>query len=142
MDQVQWTQCSLCHAFSLCSSCTELHYPDLLEECRTRHEQYHQEMLIKAPITDDCWKTVLLGKAEKYLDAQRQRSEQVKYDEIREAKTIVNEYEMYVVMGKLKQLRATSNDTELNELNRLIAEYHFRASQRTVRVLSLDGGGK
>jgi len=49
---------------------------------------------------------------------------------------------MFLVMDKLKQLETSTEQKELDQLNSLIARYDLQASQRSLRVLSLDGGGK
>ena len=53
---------------------------------------------------------------------------------------------MSIVMEKLKKPECSpsivSEQAESDQLNSLIAGYHLQASQRNIRVLSLDGGGK
>ncbi|CAF1126473.1 unnamed protein product, partial [Rotaria sordida] len=145
IDYVVWKQCTICEVFDLCPTCAELDYAELLPGTHSRHERWHRTLSKTEPITDDCLKWLLVEQAEKNGKEARKKIKQMKYEQIQKEKKIENDYELYIVTEKLKQLgnesSTSSQETELNQLNSLIAGYHLQSFQRNIRVLSLDGGG-
>ncbi|CAF3104225.1 unnamed protein product [Rotaria sp. Silwood2] len=145
IDYVVWKQCIICEVFDLCPTCAKLDYTDLLPGSRDHHKRWHRTLLKTQPITDDCLKWLPVEQAENNGKEARKKIKQIKYEQIQKEKKIENDYEVYVVTERLKQLAnessTTSQETELNQLNSLIAGYHLQSFQRNIRVLSLDGGG-
>jgi hypothetical protein len=144
IDQVAWKQCRICSVFDLCTACAKFDYGSLLSEPRARHEQFHREISEDEPVTADCLESLLVEEAEGYGNEARREIRQSIVDRIRQGNEIQNDHEMFLVMNELKKL-GTSTTIEqlgLDQLNSSIARYQLQASQRDIRVLSLDGGGK
>ncbi|CAF1219562.1 unnamed protein product [Rotaria sp. Silwood1] len=145
IDYVVWKQCTVCEVFDLCPTCAKPDYAELLPETHNHHEYWHQKLSKTEPITDECLKWLPVEEAEKNGREARKKIKQKKYEQIQKEKKIENDYEVYIVTERLKQLAnelsTTPQETELNQLNALIAGYHLQSFQRNIRVLSLDGGG-
>ncbi|CAF3348255.1 unnamed protein product [Rotaria socialis] len=145
IDFVAWAQCTYCAIFDLCPICAKLGYNNLQSIARDHHEHSHLAQSITAEINDNCFKWILVEEAEKHGTEARQRVRQSKYEQIHTEKKIQNDYDLFIVMEKLKKLENQSStmpdETELNQINSLIAQYHLQSLQRNINVLSLDGGG-
>jgi predicted acylesterase/phospholipase RssA len=134
LDNVRWMQCKLCKAFDLCDDCASTTYDKLSRDTIANHQKLHKN----TPITGDCLKLISVYEAETDGMQDRLKRRQKEYERIVNEKQIENDYEMSVVIDKLKH---DSPSTD-NQVNSLVVKYYLKANQRNIRVLSLDGGGK
>jgi len=142
LNKVSWMQCKICKAFDLCDDCAKTEYGELPPETRINHQKLHSN----APVNNDCMKLILVEEAEIGGNQARLKRRQKEYEHILEENKIQNDYEMSVVMDKLKQTAlesssSSSTPSQDNQVNSIIVRYYLKATQRNIRVLSLDGGG-
>ena len=92
-------------------------------------------------ITSECLQPVLVVSASEDVEGRTQE-----FNRIMENKRILDDYEMSVVTAMLYEMRhrpvSTSERAQQEQLGSMIVEYHTQAYKRTVRILSLDGGGE
>jgi predicted RNA-binding Zn-ribbon protein involved in translation (DUF1610 family) len=137
LNRVTWMQCKICKAFDLCYECASTDYSDLPSKTLAVHVKLHNN----APINNDCMGLVFVGDAETDGIQARNKRRDKEYERILHDKTIHNDYDMSVVMDKLKRTTLSST-SDGNHIQSIIMDYNLRASKRNIRVLSLDGGGK
>ncbi|CAF4030972.1 unnamed protein product [Rotaria magnacalcarata] len=144
LNKVSWKQCKICQRFDLCEECANIGYDKLTREACKQHQKLHLDLSSDGSIVNDLMQLVLVEEAVKNdVEARRKRREHIltrvlKDDEIQD------DYDMAALMEELKkkeELSLFSKDDEVSQLNSIILKYNLKASQRRIRVLSLDGGG-
>jgi len=133
--------------FDLCDECEAHGYNNLPSRTRDKHRKLHIDNSGDRQITDDCMKPILIEEAEKHGKEDRVGLREKELDRMQEKKKIENDYDISIVMSKLKQIRNASSSTTSEKeqelhFNAMIAEYYMKAFERNIRVLCLDGGGK
>jgi hypothetical protein len=143
LDKVTWMQCSICKAFDLCDECADIEYGELPRGTLRDHQDLHTKVTKNAPVTNDCMKSVYIGDAETYRCQARNQRRQEEFDTILNTKKIQNDYDMAVVLDKLKEMTPSpsTNDDKTSQLGSIIVDYFSRANRRNIHILSLDGGG-
>jgi hypothetical protein len=81
-------------------------------------------------------KSVSVGIAETYR-------RQEKFDTILNRKKIQNDYDIAVVLDKLKEMthESSTNDNKTSQLGSIIVDYSSKANRQNIHILSLDGEG-
>ncbi len=141
ISRVNWKQCILCKKFNLCEDCEKYSYDKLELFSRKNHIKIHENIGNNNLITSEYMQPILMKNALKDLETLNE-----KFYSIMEEKKIQNDNEMAVVLTKLKQVKndlLTDSEQKIKqELCSMIVDYHMRAFDIIIRVLSLDGGGK
>ena len=134
LDQVEWTRCILCKLFHLCKVCDKIPYHDLPNTTLERHRQWHSD----TEITVDLLQLTSFADVDWDEDPIRWNIREEQYRRIMRQGTIKNDFEMAIIMKTLSHNRSIMND----KTKSLITDYHLKANERKVNILSLDGGGK
>ncbi|CAM2713901.1 unnamed protein product [Rotaria socialis] len=144
LNKVSWKQCRVCHGFDLCEKCANIGYDKLTREAFNQHQRLHPDLPSDASIVNDLMQLVLIEEAVKNdVEARRKRGEQI-LTRVLKDEEIQDDYDMAALMEHLKkqdELSLFSKDDKVSQLNSIILKYNLKASQRRIRVLSLDGGG-
>lgn len=135
LDRINWMQCKLCKVFDLCADCSKAEYDQLPYDTRINHQKLHPNIVLNK----DCLRLVFVEEAETQDREARRTRREKEYERIVEEKAIQNDYDMSVVVHKLALATPL---IKTDQEDSLIVNYHLRANQRNIRVLSLDGGGK
>ena len=141
IDQVSWKQCIICKRFNLCSQCEKYSYTSLESSIRQNHIELHKNMGQNDSITGECLQSILVVAAPEDVEGRTQE-----FNRIMKDKRILDDYDMSVVTAMLNEMRnrpiTPSEQEQQKQLGSMIVEYHTQAHKRTVRILSLDGGGE
>jgi hypothetical protein len=86
-------------------------------------------------------KSVSVRNAETYRRQARNQRRQEEFDTILNRKKIQNDYEIAVVLDKLKKMthESSTNDNKTSQLGSIIVDYSSKANRRNIHILSLDG---
>lgn len=147
VDDVNWKQCNICQKFDLCRKCGELKNVELNPHTLSKHKSFHPN---DDPISIEKMPFVMVGDAEKVLDRNIDTINEPIFKKIMKQAKIHNDWELAIVMDALHRKEKAAaplflsslSEAELSTLNSMIVAYHIPADENTVRVLSLDGGGK
>lgn len=147
VDDVSWKQCNICQSFDLCRKCGELKSIELKPHTLSKHKSFHPN---DDPIGIEKMPFVMVGDAEKVLDRNIDTINEPIFKKIMKQAKIHNDWELAIVMDALHRKEKSAaplflsslSEAELSTLNSMIVAYHIPADENTVRVLSLDGGGK
>ena len=134
ISQVEWMRCDLCKAFDLCTECGKITYELLPPQTLNKHQKMHLNTFIQG----NALKLVSIEEVDNVESPTRDKRREMEYQRIVGHGKIENDFEMFMIMNKLKK-EAPANDDPVNSL---IVKYHLRANQRNIHVISLDGGGK
>ena len=135
ISQFKWKRCELCKAFDLCQECGATRYSELPTSTLEKHRQIHSGTSFDEK---NSMQPVFIEDADNDPDTTRDERRQTEYERIVVDAKIENDFEMFMIMNKLKK-----NPLAVDDLaNSLIVQYYLRANQRNIHVLSLDGGGK
>lgn len=144
LNKVSWKQCKICQGFDLCEECANIGYDKLTREACNHHKKIHPDLPSDGSIVNDLMQLVLVEEAVKNdMQARRERGETI-LTRVLNDEEIQDDYDMAALMDQLKKKDESSlfsKDDKVSQLNSIIVKYNLKASQRRIRVLSLDGGG-
>jgi hypothetical protein len=139
--RVSWKQCIICKNFNLCEECGKYPYDKLELFARESHLKLHQNINNNNPINSECMQSVLITNVSTSIKSLTE-----KFSSIMAENKIQNDNDLCVILSKLKQMKhqlLTESDQQIKQqLCSMIVDYHVRAYDRKIRVLSLDGCGK
>jgi hypothetical protein len=99
ISTVTWMQCKVCKEFDLCNACGKIEYGELSLQTRIHHQKLHND---NKPVNNDCMKLILVEEAEAFGQQARIQRRQKEYERILNEKKIENDYDLAVVMDRLK----------------------------------------
>lgn len=150
IDRVCWKQCAKCEKFDLCKRCVELPFDQLKADTRTRHNRIHEQHGFNEEITADDMKLIMVENAERRWDLHVNEKREEELKRMLEEQKIKNDYDMAIVTRELYMEKqgtpspyfSALTSEQKTQINSMVVDYYIPSSNNTVRVLSLDGGGK
>ncbi|CAF1144515.1 unnamed protein product [Didymodactylos carnosus] len=147
INQTSWFQCAICKEFDLCYLCKEQKIP-LLADSNDKHKRFHESQKMEYN-GNEHMKLVFYQPA---LTPDISKAKQQRLNRMMEAKKIKNDYEMFIVTNKLREMQLEEKNASPEEqqheieevkrqLSQMIVDYHLQSSTKNIHILSLDGGG-